>query len=176
MELNEAQEEVRRGFVGGGPGVIVSGLIWSAAALAEAERGVAFGFAVLFVGGMLIYPASLLVARFVFRRAALQRGNGLTPIALESTLAMIGGLFAAFLFLPHEPALVLPLAALAVGAHYFVFRTLYGEVLFLVLGMVISALALNATFEWVALPISLAWCVAVVEILFGAILTVRNRV
>jgi hypothetical protein len=175
MQIGEAQGDIRRSFVGGGPGVFVSGLIWCAAAIAEAERGVGFGFAVLFFGGMLIFPLSLLFARVVFRRAAPQGGNGLTPIALESTAAMIGGLLAAYLLLPYAPDLVLPLAALAVGTHYFAFRTLYGEVIFLVLGAIISALGLNAAFGWIAIPVGLVWCVAGVELLFGVILSVRNR-
>ena len=175
MHIGEAQGDVRRSFVGGGPGVFVSGLVWCAAAIAEAQRGVGFGFAVLFFGGMLIFPLSLLVARVVFRRAAPQSGNGLTAIALESTAAMIAGLFAAYLLLPHAPRLVLPLAALAVGTHYFAFRTLYGDVLFLALGALITALGLNAAFGWIAIPVGLLWCVAAVELLFGVILSTRNR-
>jgi hypothetical protein len=175
MELKEAQGDIRRSFVGGGPGVMVSGLVWSAAAFAEAERGVAFGFTVLFFGGMLIFPLSLFLARVVFRRGAPQAGNGLTPIALESTAAMIGGLLAAYLLLPYAPDYVLPLAALAVGTHYFAFRTLYGDMNFLVLGAIISALALNAAFGWIAIPVGLLWCVAGVELLYGAALSMRNR-
>lgn len=175
MELKEAQAEVRQSFVGGGPGVAVSGLIWLAAAIAESERGVAFGFAVLFFGGMLIFPISLLLARLVFRRPAPKAGNGLTPIALESTVAMIGGFLAAFLLLPYAPDLVLPLAALAVGTHYFAFRTLYGEVTFLLIGAIISVLAINAALGWIAIPVGLLWCVAGVEIVFGLILAARNR-
>jgi hypothetical protein len=175
MQIAEAQGDVRRSFVGGGPGVFVSGLIWCAAAIAEAQRGVGFGFAVLFFGGMLIFPLSLLVVRVAFRRAATQGGNGLTAIALESTAAMIAGLLAAYLLLPHAPHLVLPLAALAVGAHYFAFRTLYGDPLFLVLGAIISALGLNAAFGWIAIPIGLLWCVAGMELLIGVVLSIRSR-
>lgn len=175
MQIGEAQGDVRRSFVGGGPGVFVSGLIWCAAATAEAQRGVGVGFAVLFFGGMLIFPLSLLTVRLVFRRAAPQAGNGLTAIALESTVAMIGGFFAAYLLLPHAPGLVLPLAALAVGTHYFAFRTLYGDVAFPILGTIISALGLNAAFGWIAIPVGLLWCVAGVELLFGVILSVRSR-
>lgn len=174
MELREAQGEVRRAFVGGGPGVMVSGLIWSAAAIAEAGRDVPFGFAVLFFGGMLIFPLSLFFARVAFRRTAPQAGNGLTPVALESTVAMIGGLFGAYLLLPYAPNLVFPLAALAVGTHYFAFRTLYGDTMFLALGVVISVLALNAAFSWIAIPLGLLWCVAGVELGFGIVLLVRN--
>lgn len=175
MNVREAQAEICRSFVGGGPGVMVSGLVWLAAAFAEQERGVAFGFAVLFFGGMLIFPLSLMASRLIFRRAATQPGNGLTQIAIESTIAMIGGLFAAFLMLQYAPDYVMPLAALAVGTHYFAFRTLYGNVIFVVLGAIISALALNAALGWLALPIGLMWCVAGVELLVGLGLTVRSR-
>ncbi len=37
MQIAEAQGDIRRSFVGGGAGVLVSGLIWCAAAIAEAE-------------------------------------------------------------------------------------------------------------------------------------------
>jgi hypothetical protein len=82
---------------------------------------------------------------------------------------------AAYLLLPYAPDLVLPLAALAVGAHYFAFRTLYGDPLFLVLGAIISALALNVAFAFVPIPVGLVWCVAGVELIFGVILAIRGR-
>jgi hypothetical protein len=174
MQLHEAQADLRRGYVGGGPGVIISGLVWGAAAVIEARSGSALGFAALFLGGMLIFPLSLFTARALLRRAGAQKGNGLTPIAIESTASMIAGLFAAYLFLSIEPRLVFPIAALAVGAHYFAFRTLYGEPLFVALGALIAALGLNGVFSWVVLPGGLLWWVACVEILAGVILTAKN--
>jgi hypothetical protein len=174
MQVSEAQADVRRSFVGGGPGVIGSGLVWCAAAIAEMKAGVGVGFAVLFLGGMLIFPLSLMTARAVFRRARPQSGNGLIPIALESTAAMIAGLLAAYLFLAHAPSLVFPVSALAVGTHYFAFRTLYGDAIFLLLGGGIAALGLNAIFDWILLPGGLLWWVAAVEFVFGVILTARS--
>lgn len=174
MNISEAQADVRRSFVGGGPGVVVSGFVWASAATATAQSGVAVGFALLFFGGMLIFPLSLLASRGLFRRAGTQPKNGLIPIALESTAAMIAGLFAAYLLLGPSPDLVMPVAAIAVGTHYFAFRTLYGDVTFLILGGMIAALGLNAIFDWAALPGGLLWQVAGVELAFGALLAIRS--
>ncbi len=173
MQIKEAQADLRRSFVGGGPGVIVSGLVWAVAGIVDSRTGAAQGFAVLFFGGMLIFPLAFLIDRVLFRRAGLQPGNGLSPIALESTAAMLAGLLAAYLLLGLQSQLVFPVAALVVGVHYFAFRTLYGDSTFLVLGALLAVLGLNGVFSVAALPGSLLWWVAGVELVFGALLTVR---
>ena len=173
MQVNEAQADVRRAYVDGGPGTVISGLVWIAAALAQARAGVGTGFAVLFFGGMLIFPLSLLVNRTLLGRAAESPENPFGRLVLESTVAMIAGLFAAWLFLRHDPALVMPLAALAVGAHYFAFRTAYGLSVFWGLGAVIVAMSVGAVYGVLPLAGSLVAGVGVVEIVFGLFLTVR---
>lgn len=172
MQITEAQADVRRSYVDGGPGQMVSGLVWLAAAIVAARNGIGLGFAVLFFGGMLIFPLTFVTTRTVFRRAPTQKGNALIPIALESTAAMIAGLFAAYLLVGHSPELVFPLSALVVGAHYFAFRTLYGDATFLILGALITMLGLNAIFRWLALSGGVLWWVAGIEIVFGVYLTV----
>jgi hypothetical protein len=57
-------------------------------------------------------------------------GNTLGRIALESTIAMLGCLFAAWLLLPTRADLVFPVAAIAVGTHYAAFRSVYGDILY----------------------------------------------
>jgi hypothetical protein len=173
MIVSEAQRDIRRAYVGGGPGVLVSGCVWLAAALAQQWRGTGFGFAVLFLGGMLIFPLSTLASRAVFRRDRESAANPLGMTALESTIAMIGGLFAAWLLLPLKPALVFPLAAIAVGTHYAAFKTVYGDRLFWALAAAITAVGL---FDILARPMpgGVALAVALVELGFGAALTVRT--
>lgn len=173
MQLNEAHEDLRQAYVDGGPGTVISGLVWIAAAVAQARAGIGAGFAVLFFGGMLIFPLSLLVNRFWFRRPGESPENPFGRLVLESTVAMIAGLFAAWLFLRHDPALVMPLAALAVGAHYFAFRTAYGLFAFSGLGAVIVAMSVGAIYGVLPLAGSLVLAVGVVEIVFGLVLTVR---
>src|SRR3546814_20569590 len=76
---------------------------------------------------MLILPLATIASRLLFRREKEASGNPLGATALESTIAMIGGLFAAWLFLPFQPTYVFPLAAIAVGTNYAVFKTVYGR-------------------------------------------------
>lgn len=96
---------------------------------------------------------------------------GLT--ALESTIAMIGGLFAAWLFLSYAPAYAFPLAAIAVGTHYLVFRTVYGDITYWLLAAVISCIGLIDIFKAFPIPAGMIFAVGFVELLFGVILVKR---
>lgn len=172
MIISDAQQDLRRAYVGGGPGVMISGLIWLVATATQRIQGTGAGFAALFFGGMLIFPLSKLVCRLVFRRENESAENPLGMTVLESTIAMIGGLFAAWLFLAVKPILVFPLAAIAVGTHYFVFKTVYGDRWFWLLAGVITAIGFGDIF---APPLrgSTALLVAVTELAFGLALTLR---
>ena len=101
--MTDAQADLRRAYVDGGPGVIVSGVVWLIAAWVEARTGTATAFAVLFFGGMAIFPVSLLIDRGILRRARENPANPGGMLVLEATIAMIAGLFAAWLFLRHDP-------------------------------------------------------------------------
>ena len=175
MTVSDSQADMRRAYVGGGPGVFVSGLVWLAAWFVERSSGISPAFLALFLGGMIIFPASTLIVRLLFRRQSEAAGNILGRTALESTIAMLGGLLPAYLFLQFEPTYVFPMAAIAVGTHYFVFRTVYGDALFWLLGAIISGLALCDIFLTNALPVSLILLVAVTELVFSVVLTVRDR-
>lgn len=175
MTIGEAQEDNRRAFVGGGPGACISGVLWLIAAFVQRQRGVGVAFAFLFFGGMLIFPLSQLASRHLFKRAAATKGNQLGGVALESTVAMIGGLFAAWLFLPSKPASVFPLAAVAIGTHYAAFRTVYGDRLFWALAGLITAVGAFDILGYVRLPGGPAVAVGVLELVFGTFLTQRNR-
>lgn len=175
MTVDEAQRDLRRAYVGGGTGVFVSALVWFAAASVEPSRGVGFAFAVLFFGGMLIFPLSTLASRLAFRRERESPDNPLGGVALESTIAMIGGLFAAWLFLPHRPDLVFPLAAIAVGTHYAVFKTVYGDRLFWLLGGLITAIGVLGIYAVAPIPGGPILAVGVIELVFAFVLTLRAR-
>ena len=86
---------------------------------------------------------------------------------------MIGGLLAGWLFLPFRPDLVFPVAAIAVGTHYFVFRTIYGDRLFWLLAGLITAIGLLAIFEVALIPGGIIFAVGAIELLIGLVLTIR---
>ena len=173
MLIAEAQQDLRRAYVGGGVGVLVSGLVWLAATWALHTRGVGTGFVVLFLGGMLIFPVSKLLCRFAFRRPNESSDNPFGMTVLEGTIAMIGGLFAAWLFLESKPELVFPLAAIAVGTHYFVFKTSYGDRSFWLLAAIVTAIGVGDIYL-PPLRGSTALLVAIVELAFGVVLTLRG--
>lgn len=172
MIISEAQRDIRRAYVGGGPGVVVSAIVWLGAAVVQSRSDATHAFAVLFFGGMFIYPISMLASRVLFRRLKEVAANPLGMTALESTIAMIGGLFGAWLFLAHEPGLAFPFAAIAVGTHYAVFRTVYGDNMFWLLSTIITAIGLWQILL-TPLPGGVIPWVAFVEFMFGVILTAR---
>ncbi|WP_133366619.1 DUF7010 family protein [Qipengyuania sediminis] len=173
MTVSEAQRQIRVECVGGGPGALVSALVWLAAALVYRQSGYHTGFATLFFGGFLIYPLSVVLCRLIYKRSASVAGNPLGGLGLESTIAMIGCLLAAWLLLDTRPEWVFPIAAIAVGTHYFTFKTMYGDRTYWLLGAVITALGCAVLF-W--LPGQTSWlmlAVAAVELVFGIVLTRR---
>ena len=95
------------------------------------------------------------------------------PVALESTIAMIGCLLAAWLILPFKPEFVFPIAAVAVGTHYFVFKTAYGDRTYWLLAALITAVGLVSIVDVATLPGGLILAVGIIEIAFGIMLTVR---
>lgn len=174
MTIDEAQADIRRAYVGGGPGVFVSAIVWFVAFLVERQHGIVNAFATLFVGGMTIFPVATLASRFVFGRPKEAGDNPLARTALESTIAMIAGLFSAWLLLPFRPDYTIPLAAIAVGTHYLVFKTVYGDRLFWLLGTAVTVVGFLAIYPVVPLPGGPILAVGVVELIFAALLTARG--
>ena len=173
MTIAEAQADLRRAYVGGGPGAVVSGLLWFAAAWVEANHGIRTAFIALFLGGMLIYPLGLAASSLLFRRASEAKDNPMGPVALESTIAMIGCLLAAWLILPFKPEFVFPIAAVAVGTHYFVFKTAYGDRTYWLLAALITAIGVAEIFDVTRLAGGMILTVGAIEVAFGVLLTMR---
>lgn len=150
---------------------MVSGIVWLIAGAIVTTNGVRIGFGVLFFGGMLIFPVASLIARSCFGRPKVSPGNpgGLTVI--ETIFPMIGGFLAAWLLIPYRPDLAFPISAIAVGAHYFGFRTAYGDWTNWVLGGFLCAVGMGAIFYGLPARSSVPYVVAAIEIVFGCWLT-----
>ena len=175
MTVDEAQAEIRHCYGGGGLGMVVSGFVWLAAAFAVSRHGVGPGFAVLFLGGMLIFPVSAFAERFLLRRPKPNPDNPLGLLALESTIAMIGCLFAAWLFVPLKPDYVFPIAAIAVGLHYLAFKTVYGDRTYWLLGALMALVGFGGLYVAALGAGMLALAIAGTEIAFGVFVIARER-
>ena len=94
--------------------------------------------------------------------------------SLESTIAMIGCLLAAWLLLQDRPEFVFPVAAIAVGSHYFAFKTAYGDRTYWLLGTLVTAIGIAGVFWLPAQTLSVIYAVAASELAFGILLTLRG--
>jgi FtsH-binding integral membrane protein len=173
MEFSAAQRDLAAASIGGAPGVLVSGLVWLAAGLVWQDWNVALAFGALFAGGMLIVPASLAIARLVFRAPQVSPGNPLGRLGLESTFVLFGGILLAYIMLHTAPKLVFPAMAITIGVRYFAFRTLYDEPTYWLLGASLAAIGAVSAMGLVTLPINLALAVGMIEIGFAALLFAR---
>ena len=172
MEFETAQRDMSAAYAGGAPGVLVSGLVWLVAGFVWLRFETGTAFAALFVGGMLIMPLSVLVARGLLGTNRPMPGNPLERLALESTFFLFAGILIAYALLQVAPALVFPAMAVTIGARYFTFRTIYGDPLYWALASCI--VAAGAAAVKVVLPGNLALAVGTIELVFAAWLFARH--
>ncbi len=162
-------------YQNGAPGVAVSGIVWLAAAFTAAKLGVPAGFTVLFFGGMAIFPLGLAISRLLFKAPASAAGNPLERTALESTAGLFVGLAAGFLLLPVAPNAAFPVVAMAIGARYFLFRSVYGDAGYWVLGAGIAGVGIAAAFMGLLSGPMVPLAVGLVELVGAVWLYVRWR-
>ena len=174
MTVADAQRQIGDAFVDGGPGAIISAVVWLIAGYFAGTAGLPTAFAALFIGGIFIFPLSALVCKLAFKRSASVSGNPLGLLCLESTIAMLGCLLAAWLILPYRPEFAFPIAAIAVGTHYFAFKTAYGDRTYWVLAAIVTAIGLAGIFLVPGDTPWLIYAVAAVELAFGLWLTVQG--
>lgn len=170
MIVVDAQRDLQRAYVGGGPGAVISGVVWLAAAVIAGARGTGAGFVALFFGGMLIFPLSKLVSRLVFQRADEAAGNPFGRMVAESTAALVAGLFVAWLMLALRPELSFAVAAMAIGTRYALFQTAYGDRRYWVLAGLVSAVGLAGVLA-PALRAAVPALVGVIEVVAGIVIT-----
>lgn len=174
MALTQAQADVREVYHGGWVGPLVSSVVWLAAGLSADRWGMGVGAAVLFLGGVLIPPVSMLGNRVLGERADLPSGHPMRGLAMQSAFGMVAGLLALWLLAGVLPGAFFPLAMVIVGAHYFTFTHLYGEVGFLVGGavQVLAGLAVLVTDTSETLG---AYVMAGLLVLMSGALLLRHR-
>ena len=172
--LTAAQHDLSQAYAGGAPGVLVSGLVWLIAGIVWQLHGINAAFAALFFGGMAIHPLGILIERIAFRAPKATIGKPLETLAIEATIPLFVGVMIAWVLLVRAPGLAIPSFAAIVGARYFLFRTLYGEVAYWMLGGAILLIAGVAMFG-IRPPLNLSFIVGIVEVIGAAVLLPRWR-
>jgi hypothetical protein len=139
MLIQQAQADMRQAYCGGATGLTTSGIAWLAAALTAQLMGPREAMGALFVGGMFIHPAAMLLSRILGRSGAHTKGNPLAPLALEGTVWLLLSVAVAFLASMHRPEFFFIAMLLTIGGRYFTFATIYGLKLYWICGAALAA-------------------------------------
>ena len=135
----DAQQDMRFGYYAGAPGVFASALAWMAAGLVAIVVSPERGVLALLIGGMFIFPASVLFSKLLGRPGAHSRGNPLGTLAMEGTVLLLLCLPLAYAISLYRIEWFFPAMLLVIGGRYLTFATVYGNREFWALG---GALAL----------------------------------
>lgn len=140
MRVVDAQREIRRAYMGGFMGQLVSGLLWLGSAMVGTWSSPRSAIVLIVVGGVFIFPLTRLGLAVIGHRVAITPGNPLNGLAMQVAFTLP-------LSLPVVGAAALyrldwffPAFMIILGAHYLPFVFLYGMRLFAVL----SALLVSA--------------------------------
>lgn len=174
MSIAEAQQDMRDAYYGGATGAVTSATAWLAAALVAAFASPFAGILTLIFGGMLIFPASVVLCKVIGRPGKHSKGNPLAPLAIEATIWMLLSIFVAIGAALYKIEWFFPSMLLVIAGRYFTFSTLYGLRIYWAFGatLVISAIAL-VVFE--APVISGAFTGALIEFAYGVAIFVAVR-
>jgi hypothetical protein len=175
MNFNAAQNEMRRAYVNGGIGVLVSGIVWVIAGLVTQNISFQFGMVALFFGGMAIHPVAVLIERVAYKRNKVTAPNPMEMLALQTTPILFVGLFAGFLVSKDNPDWFFGIALLAVGARYLIFQTIYGMRHYAVLGFALIAVGFAAIWFVKMAPHLVAITGGVAELFFSIAILRRTE-
>jgi len=153
MTIAEAQKEVRTAFLGGSVGQFVSGVLWLVSSALATWSTPRTAILALVLGGVLIFPTTVLLLRLLKQNTKLSPGNTLDQLATQIAftvpigIPVVAGASLYHLYWFYPGLMIL------VGAHYLPFTFLYGMKAFFALGsvMVTAGLMLGLYFPrpWV---------------------------
>lgn len=168
MDVSAAQHDMRRGYVSGATGILASSLAWFAATYTAWRISPEQSVWVLFVGGALIYPVSVVLAKLLGASGAFSKGNPLGGLASATTAWLIFSLPLAWVVSLQRLEWFFPAMLLVIGGRYLTFATLYGMRLYWALG--IGLAGAGFLLGWVAAqPVVSALAGASIELTFAIV-------
>lgn len=141
MNISDAQKDMRRAYLGGSTGALVSGSVWLMAGILGIYTSQTVTVAAFMIGGMFIFPISVLLDKAFGRSGKHDPQNPLGALALESTVMMLLGIMIALVVWQVQPALFFPCMLMVIAGRYLVFQTIYGMRLYWIFGAVLAAAA-----------------------------------
>lgn len=174
MTCEEAQADMRRAYYDGATGVVTSATAWLAATVAAWIGTPRLSIAVLLVGGMLIFPVSVVLSKALGRSGSHAKDNPLAPLAASGTVWMLLAIPVAYGAALYRVEWFFPAMLLIIGGRYLTFPTLYGLPVYYVLGA--SLAAAGMALAMAGMPVVAgAMAGSVIEYVFGGIIFSRAR-
>jgi hypothetical protein len=164
----QQQQEMRHAYYDGAPGILVSSLVWMAAALVCYQLGINQAVWTLLIGGALIYPISLIVTKALGRAAQTSKANALNQLGMASTIWLILCCAMAYGLFLLKPSLFFPAMMATIGCRYLVFASLYGRSIYWLIGVSLI-LAANLFFFLALTPVVAAGLGGLIELLFSVL-------
>ena len=162
----EQQREMRHAFYDGAPGILVSGLVWIAAAVVGYQLEIHRAVWTLLIGGALIHPIGTVVEKALGRPAKTDKANALNQLAAASTVWLILCCAMAYGLFLLEPRLFFPAMMATIGSRYLVFATVFGRTVFWTFGGSLIAAA-GLVFFWAVPPAVAAGICGLIEVGFA---------
>lgn len=134
MDFTESQKDMSRAYYGGATGALASGIVWISAGLIGLYSSPFNSMLALLIGGMFIFPISLLFSKLLGASAKHGATNVLSKLAIENLGILFGGLFIAVIVAQLNSLLFYPVMLVIIGARYLTFQTLYGLKVYWALG------------------------------------------
>lgn len=145
LTLPQLQAQMRAGYGSGWTGIAASALAWAVAAGVAWQGSAQHAITALLAGGVLIFPASLVLGKLLHLPCHHPKGNALGSLAGASTFWLIFCLPIAWLLGQQQPAWFFAAMLLVIGGRYLVFASIYGMALYWALGLILAAAGFGLT-------------------------------
>lgn len=166
LKFPDAQRDMREAYYHGAAGVVTSATAWLVAAFVTLLVGTTAGIVTLLLGGMFIFPLSVLLCKLMGRSGKHDKENPLGPLAIEGTVWMIMTIVVAIGVAMYRTDWFFPAMLLVIAGRYLTFSTLYGLRIYWAFGIAL-AIAAVALVLADAPVVSGAFTGAMVEYAFG---------
>jgi hypothetical protein len=124
--------------------------------------------AALLIGGILIYPVSVILAKALGRPGSHTRGNPLGALALEGTFFLLLAIPLAYAVSLYRVEWFFPAMLLLIGGRYLTFTTIYGMRLYWACGAALALAGFLVVLSRAPVPVG-AFGGALVEYIFAAV-------
>lgn len=168
MNIADAQREMRAHYAGSMYGQLVSGLLWLASASLATWGTTRAAITTLVIGGMFIFPLTVLLLRLTGKRPPLSPTNTLPSLGMHVAFVLPISMVLLYPVAMFRLTWFYPALMVLLGAHYLPFVFLYGMRMFAVLGYLLAGAGVSIALYLPRAPFSAgAWFTAATLLVFA---------